>query len=234
MSVNKRRLGSRLRRRKVFCIGLNKTGTSALTKTASANRIRSLHHDQWWSLRGQEKAKKQVEAFCEYVRQHNAPPSLGHPGYPIFCHILNYDFFCDGGASYFDAVDLVFENTYYILNTRSLYNWLASRYNHRVRNREHYVQAERIQKWIIQREEYYRKVFNYFDGRDNFAVIDLETDDEADILKILQTATGKPIKRLHSQNVHKVSDDYDPNPAAVEAALTACNIPPAEWHRTRL
>ena len=152
----------------------------------------------------------------------------------MFQRLQDYDFFSDGQLSHFGIVEPLFPDTYYILHTRSLYNWITSRYNHRMRNRKHYPEVEEMQRWIIQREAYYRKVFEYFDGRDNFAVINLETDDEADILKILQTATGKPIKRLHTQNVHKISNDYDPHPAAVEAALKACNIPPSEWHRTLL
>ena len=227
--------------RKVFCIGLNKTGTSTLHTTVASHGVRSTHATQWALV-------SRLKAFEAYVDQHGKPPPADHPGSrwgtnEPFHQWQNFDFYSDSLRPRFDLLDRLFPGSFFILNTRSLYGWLTSKYNKAVRNRRDAVRypidpaipdVMEIRQLIVEREEYYRTVFEYFKGRDDFAVVNVEADDESTLLTLLSTVTGRPIKRLVTRHVHKNSAEYERHPAAVEAALERQNIPPDEWYRTLL
>lgn len=227
---------------KTFCIGFSKTATRSLHATAAAHGCRALHHPCWWRT-------TRLEAFESYVRQHGTLPPQDHPNMqwhpekPAFYGWQDYDFFSDSNRPRFDLLDQLFPDSYFILNTRSLYHWLTSMYNHLMRNRSGAPDAghwrtepsvEYLSRKIREREAYYQEVFAYFDGRTRFTVVNIEADDEARVRGVLQAAIGRPVERLCRANMHKDSSGYEPNPAPVEAALKACNIPPARWHRTLL
>ena len=231
--------------RKVYCLGLDKTGTSTLHDTAAAHGVKALHHRTWAKTKAQ--VENELGSLAAYVKQYGTPPPEGHPGYPAFKRWRDFDFFCDGHLVLYEVFEQLFPDSHYIFQTRSLYNWIVSRYNHRVRRRKEAAakhskilkdmpepNMEVLQTWLMEREQHCRKILDHFGSSERLIIINLEADDESAVCTALQTATGHPIKRLHSANIRQTSSDYDPHPAIIEQALKQYNIPPSEWHRTML
>ena len=212
---------------KVFCIGFGKTGTDTLHQTASAHGLRSVHDTGWSHL-------SRDPQFEAHIKQQ---------GMESFRQWLNYDFYSDAWGPRADLLERLFPDSYFLLNTRSLHNWLVSIYNHLARNRSDPLYTgnwkfkpdlPKLRSWISSREEYYGRVLRYFRGRDNFAMINVEADSEDTLRTALQTATGQSIKRLHHANIHKYDAAYQQNIELIEKALALENIPPEQWHRTDL
>ena len=185
----------------------------------------------------------QIVALEDYFNQNGKPPPADHPGYQMFRRWQDSEFHCEGGFVRLHLLDQLFPDNYYILNTRSLYDYLASLYNHMKRSQRvpHPSGKPRLaptvnflRERIIDRETYHQEVLDYFQGRDNFAVVDIAKDSTEAVLAVLQTATKHPFKSLHNSNIHKTKNEYDPRPAPVEAALEQHGIPPSEWHRPLL
>lgn len=218
--------------RKVFCLGFGCTGTTTLHATAMAHGLRCIHDGAW-------ARDTRLPAFADYVRAHKQPPPPGHPGCREFPAWQDYDFYSDGHHANFQLLDELFPDSYFILNTRSRYNWLTSVYNHLMRNRNdpHYDRnwleeptAEFMESRLRVRISYHRGVAWYFRKRDNFAVVDVEAEDESRVCEVLQTAIGQPVCRLHTANIHHHSESYEKHPPVVAQALKCCNIAESRWH----
>ena len=218
--------------RKIFCLGFGCTGTNTLHTTAEAVGLRCLHDGSWarstWH-----------PGFDKYVEKHSSLPPADHPASGEFHAWQDYDFFSDGVVPLFKLLETLFPSSYFILNTRSRYNWLTGMYNHLQRNRSDsdytgdYIYeptAEFLHQQLRRRLTYHNWVIRYFKNHGNFATVDVEAQEESEVRAVLQTAIGRSVERLHTTNVHKHSGDYESNPAVVEAALTMCKIPPNEWH----
>ena len=218
--------------RKIFCLGFGCTGTTTLHATAQAAGLRCLHDRTWARL-------TRNVVFYTYAEGYNQPPPEGHPGVEGFCDWQSYDFFSDGHYSDFELLDKLFPGSYFILNTRSRYNWLTGMYNHLQRNRNnpdytgnwrYEPTAELLFGRLQARLTYHPTVIEYFEKRDDFAIINVEEQPEQEVCEVLRTATGRPVERLHTHNVNKYSEQYEPNPKAVEEALKLCKIPENYWH----
>lgn len=217
---------------KIFCLGYMSTGNKTLHATAEIAGLRGFLHGSWG------RSTKSPE-FREYVDRHNSLPPADHPAGEEFHNWQDYDFFSDGNAADFKLLDALFPGSYFILNTRSRYNWLTGIYNHLQRNRHDpnytgsYVNkptAEFLGAMMRTRMGYHRRVIRYFRQRSNFAVVDVEAQAESQVCEVLQTAMGKPVERLHTIKGHKGSEGYDMNPKVVEEALSMREIPKTRWH----
>ena len=217
--------------RKIFCIGFGHTGTTTLNATVKAAGLRCLHHGSW------ARATRH-EGFGLYVEKHNSIPPASHPSSGEFHDWQDYDFFSDGRLAKFKCLETLFPNSYFILNTRSRYNWLTGMYNHLQRNRcdpdypGNYLYeptAEFLYHQLQKRITYHRRVIRHFRHSGHFAIVDIEKQEASEVRAVLSTAIGRPVERLITCGTNKHLDIYEPNPAVVEEALAMCT-PPHRWH----
>src|SRR5262245_49184153 len=150
-----------LNRRKVFCIGFNKTGTSSLHAFFKACRLQSAHNDRWPSYSHVETGRSYFTKQC----------------------------YSDGEQSDFATLDRWFPRSLFILNDRNERDWLHSRIKHVLRFNEASVdlravlQSDRygrmakefladeesaVRKWITERRIYTRQARVYFEERPDF------------------------------------------------------------------
>lgn len=221
---------------KVFCLGFGSTGTTTLHATAQAAGLRCLHGNQWT-----ETTRDPI--FSDFVKAHNQVPPEDYPGAGGFCKWQDWDFFSDGQRAAFELLDHLFPGSYFILNTRSRYNWLTGIYNHLQRNRS---DPDYAGTWLIEptaahlyqrmqtRLSYHSRVVNYFKERDNFAVVDVEAQAESQVCEILRTATGRPVENLHTANVYKTDVHYEHDPPVVAEALKRHEFSRDQWHLSLL
>lgn len=136
---------------KVFCIGMNKTGTTSLHALFLMMGFRSFHG-----------------MYSDIVNMKN-------PHHSIFSE---YDCFSDGEMHDFIFLDQNFPGSKFILTTRQLDQWLISRIKHvqkrRNLGRTGWMREEfernpdvALKNWITRRQEYHSKVFDYFKNRAN-------------------------------------------------------------------
>lgn len=156
-----------LNKRKVFCIGFNKTGTISMDRFFRDIGLKSLHSDGWpyWS---------------------RIPEGKKH---------FKHQAYADGELSDFVALDRWFRGSVFILNDRDNREWLCSRIKHVLRHgalsREKILTDPRygkmaqdfcfderaaIEKWVLEKKIYYGQVKTYFHNKKNFLKIDITAD----------------------------------------------------------
>jgi hypothetical protein len=149
--------------RKVFCVGLSKTGTTSLDRIFRDQLgLHSIHNNQWtdWSI----------------VRN---TEMLGR-----------YQAFSDGGCASLRDLDELYPDALFVLNTRPLEKWLLSRHKAVARSRTvarwaltRYVplgwlarliertlldnRPRAMARWVSVRNSYHRHVLEYFKDRDD-------------------------------------------------------------------
>lgn len=158
--------------RKIFCIGLNKTGTISLHHALETLGFRSLH---WGgpstgaTIRAtQQEGGKLVDAFPE----HDAFSDLA---------IL---------SKQFPLLDEQYPGSRFILTTRPMEAWVESRRAHVLRNQERVETGEYTgdflevepDRWREEFIEHHRRVEEYFAGRDDLLVFRITEGDGWDEL----------------------------------------------------
>jgi len=159
----------RLNRRKVFCIGFNKTGTSSLHEFFKACELKSAHNDQWPGYSHIESGQSYFTKQC----------------------------YSDGEQSDFAILDKWFPRSLFILNDRSDKEWLYSRIKHVLRFNEQRIDLQTvlssdrygkmakefladeeaaILKWISEKRIYTKQARAYFRGRKEFLDVDVTAD----------------------------------------------------------
>lgn len=153
-------------KRKIFCIGFNKTGTSSLFKFFTRNEFAGVHHSAWPNYSRIRSAR----AFFDRA-----------------------DCFTDGEKADFVRLDKWFPDAFFILNTRDETAWLRSRVKHVLRfnrkpgtaglmdNRTYGAMAKDfffdeslcLNKWIAERRLYHKQAREYFTGNGRFLEIDI-------------------------------------------------------------
>jgi hypothetical protein len=146
---------------KIFCVGLNKTGTSSLHEAFKILGLKSVH---WKDNNGLNIKVKINENFLN--------------GDNILNGIEKYNAFSDWdlGNSHqvFKEFDKQYPNSKFILNTRDLGGWLDSREKHVKRNQKNksdnpdaeitWLTVDR-EAWKLQYERHHEEVYNYFKER---------------------------------------------------------------------
>jgi hypothetical protein len=161
--------------KKIFCVGLNKTGTSSLHKAFTILDIKSVH------FMGAEKKNIKDVIQSNYLAGDNILKGLEH-----------YDAFSDWdlGATTIDIVkefDKQYPNSKFILNIRDLESWLNSREKHVKRNQKrkrkepeadiNWLTVDR-DGWTTQFTNHYNEVNKHFKGReDELLVFDVTKGD---------------------------------------------------------
>lgn len=157
---------------KIFCIGLNKTGTISLHQALETLGFRSLH----WG--GPEVAKKIHVAF--------------HEGRPLVEDLDDYDAYSDlvPISKRFDVLDRQYPGSRFILTTRDMEGWIRSRTAHVLRNQERAERGEYTgtflvvdpDAWRADFIEHHRRVAEYFEGRDDLLTMDITKGDGYELL----------------------------------------------------
>ena len=126
---------------KIFCIGLNKTGTISLHQALTDLGFASLHWGGPASRRAVERA----------IRE----------GAPLLEHLGDYDAYSDIQrlSMSFDVLDRQYPGSRFILTTRDVDEWIDSRRRHVERNRERKERGEYDGTFLDIEPERWRRQF---------------------------------------------------------------------------
>jgi len=152
---------------KIFCIGMNKTGTTSLHHAFIDLGIPSLHGSPdglrpVWVM--PVFAKRMTEYLNERLSRGVQNP-LGV--FDVFRAYLDlYSF-----ITFFRELDEAYPNSLFVYTNRNDEEWIASRENHLS---ELNKSAESRQKWLKEKHDHESKVFRYFKDRpDDLLCIDI-------------------------------------------------------------
>ena len=152
---------------KIFCIGLNKTGTSSLHEAFKILNYKSIH-------RIGKEGNIKIIIHQNYIN-----------GNKLLKGIENYDAYSDWNNAntnfLFKKLDEQYPKSKFVLNTRDIDGWLNSREKHvksipELRNK----QAENPENtwynidkkaWVKDYREHHRQVLNYFEDREDDLLI---------------------------------------------------------------
>jgi len=157
---------------KIFCIGLNKTGTISLHQALTAMGFTSLHWGGQASRAGVERAIREGKPMLEYLGDYDAYSDIQRL------------------STSFDVLDEQYPGSRFILTTRPVDGWIDSRRRHVERNRERKARGEydgtfleiEPDRWRAQFAEHHARVAAYFDGRDDLLVMRVTEGDGYDVL----------------------------------------------------
>jgi hypothetical protein len=163
---------------KVFCIGLNKTGTRSLHDALQILGLRSVH----WGGPVQSTAVARGRMIRETIEQ-----SL-RDGRPLLDGLEEADAYSDilALSSNFDVLDRQYPGSKFILTVRDLDDWLDSRRRHVEQNVERQARGEYAgtflvvdyPAWTEERVDHDSRVRAYFSGRpDDLLVMDIAGGD---------------------------------------------------------
>ncbi|MCA0964730.1 sulfotransferase [Salipiger bermudensis] len=175
--------------KKIFFIGLNKTGTTSLHHLLSASGVSSVH----WKI-----PARPVFLGKTIYRNFSAGLPLLHGidqfvGYSEFTFTSN-EIHLDG-TRLFKSLYEEYPTSYFILNTRDKDRWIASRANHFSDTYGMYI--DRFKKcvnlseeavkdlWAKQYDEHLVNVRDFFSGSPNFLEFNIETDPAENIANLV-------------------------------------------------
>ena len=158
--------------RRVFGIGLNKTGTISLHEALTVLGYRSLH----W---GGPEVRKVVERAAE-------------EGRPLVDDLPDHDAFSDilALSTRYALLDRQYPGSRFVLTTRPVDEWVESRRAHVLRNRERAARGEyqgtflaiEPDAWRDEFTDHHRDVARYFAGRDDLLTMRITEGDGWDVL----------------------------------------------------
>ena len=169
---------------KIFQIGFNRCGTTSIYhffNSKCENKPRCLH----W--------QEGDLALKMFINLKNKKPILEGPyeNFDVYTDMQAFIRSSEGEALLFLAhmdcyklLDEQYPGSKFILNTRNVYNWVASRIRHyRSYKQDYMALMESIYKtnnvldvWMKQWVEHHDDVVNYFKGRDDLLILDIERD----------------------------------------------------------
>ncbi len=157
---------------KIFCIGLNKTGTISLDHALTTLGFSSLHWGGQASRHAVERAIREDKPLLEYLGDYDAYSDIQR---------LSVNF---------DVLDQQYPGSKFILTTRDVEEWLDSRRRHVLRNRERKAQGEydgtflelEPDRWRAQFVDHHQRVADYFHDRDDLLVMRVTEGDGYDLL----------------------------------------------------
>ncbi len=157
---------------KIFCVGLNKTGTTSLHRAFGELGIRSLHWGGPASRRAVERAIAEDLPLLHYLEDHDAYSDIQR---------LSVSF---------DVLDQQYPGSRFLLTTRDIDGWLDSRRRHVERNVERKARGDydgtfldvEPDRWRAQFIEHHERVEEYFAERDDLLVMRITEGDGYDKL----------------------------------------------------
>jgi len=153
--------------RKIFGIGLNKTGTYSLSRGLQILGFKSIHY------RSPKHQKLIARVMLENIRNNRRP-----------CYSMEYanaftDFLAPATSRIYPRLDRAYPGSKFILTVRDLDDWLLSREKHVNYNRDHPGYKGRwltIDKeaWVKEWREHNAAVMEYFKNRhEDLLIIDI-------------------------------------------------------------
>jgi hypothetical protein len=141
---------------KYFVIGFNKTATKTFHNLFLQNNLTS-HHN------GKQVLNKPLKYNTKWP------------------NIDSYECFSDNGNFQdYRLLDTKYPNSIFILNLRRLDEWLISRFKHGLRGDYEPARLctkEKCKKWIYNREEFYKKILDYFkDKPDKLIIVSIDKE----------------------------------------------------------
>jgi hypothetical protein len=197
---------------RIFLIGFNKCGTRTLHKFFMSNNIKSVHYDNG-------------RIANSMWRHHKNKRPLIHDQYKdvVFFSDMENIYTPEGNLpiyiapTLFKKLDRQYKNSKFILNTRTLNNWLESRIRHANGNYLKFVckkydlsEDTLIQKWIDDWNNHHKNVIEYFKNRSNdFLIYDIEKDSIEKIINFLKQEFYLNPKLYRKFGVtNKTTNDY--------------------------
>ncbi len=157
---------------KIFCIGMNKTGTISLHEALETLGYRSLH----W---GGPEIAIQIMMCAEADK-------------PLLSDIGDWDAYSDIWvlSERFDVLDRQHPGSRFILTTRPREDWVESRRKHVLRNQERAARGEYTgnfldidpDAWRAEWDLHHQRVAAHFAGRDDLLTIDITAGDGWELL----------------------------------------------------
>jgi len=154
---------------RIFCIGLNKTGTRSLHEAFKRLGLRSIHHgpEPYASIDEHLLKAQALSASIDRKRRE---------GRPLLEDVDGYDAYSDIGAllKHFELLDRQYPGSKFIYSHRDEDDWIESRRRHAERNLQAVRAGRRCveglvesdpERWRRGRARYERRVFDYFRGR---------------------------------------------------------------------
>lgn len=151
--------------KKIFCIGVHKTGTRSLFKAFKILGLKPLH----FKIDDDDSREDCVPEIIDNNYRHDRPLLTG---------IENYDAHCEMNWPHtnhlFKLLDKQYPGSKFILNTREINNWLKSRYRHiandqLIKNRTKYpgntLYSLNTELWRQEYKKHHEDVLNYFANR---------------------------------------------------------------------
>ena len=157
---------------KIFCIGLNKTGTISLHQALTTLGFSSLHWGGPPSRQAVERAIREGTPLLEYLGDYDAYSDIQR---------LSVSF---------DLLDQQYPGSRFVLTTRDIEGWIDSRRRHVERNRERKARGDydgtfleiEPDRWRDQFLEHHARVEEYFRDRDNLLVMRVTEGDGYEVL----------------------------------------------------
>ncbi len=166
---------------KVFCIGMNKTGTSSLHQGLLRLGLRSLHHGPTGhdSLAMHMKMAQELSRTMARHLDQDEDPLQDLPQFDAYSDI-------DTVVYRFDEMDRHYPGSRFIYTLRDTPSWLESRRKHVLRNRENVrkglYQTDFLDidfdAWVEEKERHLARVKSWFTGRpDDLLFMDITRGD---------------------------------------------------------
>jgi hypothetical protein len=166
---------------KIFCIGMNKTGTSSLHSAFLKLGLKSLHHGYSECRTLKEHLEAAQLIAKKIIDNEKANKNLLE-------HIDEYDAYSDIGPiiNKFEILDLQYPNSKFIYSNRNTIKWVDSRKRHVMRNIENQnkglyesnFSSIDEEQWIERKFTHLNRVKQYFKNRQNdLLIIDITKGD---------------------------------------------------------
>jgi len=134
-----------------------------------------------------------------------------HTLIPVMKIIDKYDAFTDGDHFNFKNYYKKYPDSLFILNTRSIYSWILSRYKHAQKHNFNQcwcwpISDKKTSKWINERETHYKNILDFFaDKPHQLLILNIERDGwEKAIIKFVKNEDTIIRLKLNTRDNHTV------------------------------
>jgi hypothetical protein len=165
---------------KIFCIGMNKTGTSSLHQAFLNLGYKSIHQiPDNISVKDRPIISKKINNNIRYLLKNNKPPLSNIDNYTVYMDILPI-------VQNFKIFNQWYPGSKFIYTDRNTDEWIQSRIKHIERNikkKEKNVYDGPFltideEEWRKEKEEHYNDVMSYFkDNLSNLLIMDICSGD---------------------------------------------------------
>jgi hypothetical protein len=170
--------------KKIWFIGFNKTGTTSLHHLVQASGYTSWHQSitYWGSI------AKIIERNA-LAGLHVLGEADTGDAYSDLCFLRDGKFV--EANKWFKNIYEHYPDSYYVLNTRPMGNWIKSRANHGdflqryINWTDCKSREEALERWRISYRSHHSEVETFFKGKNNFLKFDIEEDNVQKLVDFL-------------------------------------------------